>query len=117
MGDRQSWGDASHGKQLVYVPLHSGNALVRFSYGHVYLTYQFNAYGERYTTSSNDLTRRDWLYPYFMNDLGIGGRVEMRRISLEAELKAYNLFDEVYHSILYRPMPGRNYHLLVRIGL
>jgi iron complex outermembrane receptor protein len=32
-------------------------------------------------------------------------------------LKVYNLFNESYHSILYRPMPGRNYHLLLTIKI
>jgi len=116
-GERQSAGDASPGKQLVYVPLHSGNALARISFGAWFLTYQFNAYGERYTTTSNDPSRRDRLYPYYMNDLAVGGRVALKAFVLEAELKAYNLFDESYHSVLYRPMPGRNYHLLLRIGI
>jgi iron complex outermembrane receptor protein len=34
---------------------------------------------------------------------------------LSAELSINNLFDEEYHSILYRPMPGRNYMLLLML--
>ncbi len=110
-GDPQIWSDASSGKQLVYIPKHSGNALVNLSLGTFFLSYQFNAYSERYTTSSNDVTRRDWLYPYFMNDVAVGKSFRLKRLSLSAEFKVYNLFNESYHSILYRPMPGRNYYL------
>jgi iron complex outermembrane receptor protein len=110
-GDSQIWSDASSGKQLVYIPEHSGNALVNLSLGTFFLSYQFNGYSERYTTSSNDVTRRDWLYPYFMNDVSVGKSFQLKRVTLSAEFKVYNLFDESYHSILYRPMPGRNYYL------
>jgi len=110
-GDSMVWGDASHGKQLVYIPEHSGNVLVNLSLGTFYMSYQFNGYSERYTTSSNDVTRRDWLYPYFMNDVAIGKHFQFKRLSLSTEFRVYNLFNESYHSILYRPMPGRNYYL------
>jgi iron complex outermembrane receptor protein len=115
-GDPLVWGDESYGKQLVYVPLHSGNILVNFSYRGYYITWQHNSYSERYTTSANDVTRRDWLYPYFMNDLIVGKEFKINIIRLSAELKINNLFDETYHSVLYRPMPGRNYMLLLMVN-
>jgi iron complex outermembrane receptor protein len=117
LGDSLVWSDASYGKQLVYVPLHSGNLMVRVSYRAFFLTYQYNAYSERFTTSSNDLTRRDWLYPYFMNDVAVGAMFRAGKVLLSAELKVMNLFNETYHSVLYRPMPGRNYHLLIQMKL
>lgn len=116
-GDPMVWGDLSHGKQLVYVPLHSNNLMVNLSYQGFFTTYQFNHYSERFTTSSNDVTRRDWLYPYFMNDLVVGKEFQINKIQCTAELKIYNLFDETYHSILYRPMPGRNYMLLLMVNI
>ena len=110
-GDPLIWSDASDGKQLVYIPEHSGNMLANLSLGAFYFSYQFNGYSERYTTSSNDVTSRDWLYPYFMNDVAIGKHFKLKQLSFSTEFKVYNLFNESYHSILYRPMPGRNYYL------
>ena len=110
-GDPMVWGDESYGKQLVYIPLHSGNMMMNLSYGNFFFTYQYNAYSERFTTSSTDVTRRDWLYPYFMNDVMAGRSFQIKKLTFTAEFKIYNLFNESYHSILYRPMPGRNYHL------
>ncbi|GAF05284.1 TonB-dependent receptor [Saccharicrinis fermentans] len=110
-GDIKVWGDESYGKQLVYVPLHSGNALLNIGYKGFFITYQYNYYNERFTTSSNNISKRDWLYPYHMNDISMGKNLDLKKIKLSAELKVYNLFDETYHSILYRPMPGRNYLL------
>ena len=116
-GDPLIWSDESYGKQLVYIPLHSGNLLATVSWGPFYMAYQYNAYSERFTTSSNDVTRRDRLYPYFMNDISAGGRVRLKPLDLSLELKVYNLFNESYHTILYRPMPGRNYQLVLKIQI
>ena len=116
-GDPLVWSDESFGKQLPYIPVHSGNVMINLSYRGFFLTWQHNSYSERYTTSSNDLTRRDWLYPYFMNDLIVGKDFRWNKVSFTAEFKVYNLFDETYHSVLYRPMPGRNYLLMLMIKL
>ena len=111
-GDPIVWGDDAYGKQLVYIPLHSGNVHMSFSYGKYFLTYQYNAYSERYTTSSNDFSRRDRLYPYFMNDIAAGRDFRLEKVAFTIQVKVYNLFNETYHSILYRPMPGRNFNLV-----
>jgi len=117
LGDPLVWGDESFGKQLPYIPLHSGNFMLNFSYRSFFVTYQYNAYSERYTTSSNDLSRRDWLYPYFMNDLSLGWELRVKEVGLSTELKIYNLYNEVYHSVLYRPMPGRNFLLVLKLKI
>jgi len=52
-GDPLVWSDDSYGKQLVYIPLHSGNLMVNLSFRNYFITYQHNSYSERYTTSSN----------------------------------------------------------------
>jgi len=116
-GDPLVWGDDSYGKQLVYIPLHSGNLMMNVSFRGFYATYQHNSYSERYTTSSNDVSRRDWLYPYFMNDLMFGKTFYVKKVTLGVEFKIYNLFNETYHTVLYRPMPGRNYMLMLMFNI
>lgn len=109
LGDIEKWGDNSGGKQLVYVPLHSANIITRISYGNYFALYQWNYYSERFTTTSNQTSRRDKLYPYYMNNLTLGKKIDIKRLHLTAKLKIINLFDEPYRTILYRYMPGRNY--------
>lgn len=116
LGDTLVWGTDSYGKQLVYIPLHSGNFLFHLEYKGFELALQHNSYGERFTTSTNDISRRMWLYPYFMNDLSVGKGFSFKEINLAAEIKVYNLFNERYRSVLHRPMPGRNYMLLLRVS-
>lgn len=116
-GNKIVWGDDSYGKQLVYVPLHSGNVFFNIAYRGFFLSYQHNSYSERFTTSSNDVSRRDWLYPYFMNDLTVGKKFNFKKFDFSAKFKIYNLFNETYHSILYRPMPKINYMLLLTLNI
>lgn len=116
-GDPLVWSDESYGKQLVYIPLHSGNLMLHCSFRKWFINYQYNTYSKRYTTSSNDLTQRTSFYPYFMNDVGAGRDFQIGELVFSAELKVYNLFNESYHSILFRPMPGRNFNLVLMMKI
>ncbi|MCT4638725.1 MAG: TonB-dependent receptor [Bacteroidales bacterium] len=116
-GDPLVWGDNSYGKQLVYIPVHSGNVLVNVGYRGYTLMYQYNFYSERFTTSSNDVTRRDWLYPYYMSHMSLKKEKDFNNYILSAELKVFNLFNETYHSVLYRPMPKMNFMLLLTLRI
>lgn len=115
-GDPDVWGADSYGKQLVYVPQHSGNFLLHFAWRNWHAGWQYNAYSERFTTSTNDVSRRDWLYPYFMNDISLGKSFEINRLHVSLELNVHNLFNETYHTVLYQPMPGRNYMVFATVG-
>lgn len=99
----------AYGKQLVYIPEHSGNLNIRLQYKNAYLRYQHNSYSERFTTTSNDFNRRDWLYPYFMNNVALGGKWKTKKLIIQSELAINNVLNETYHSVLYRPMPKMNY--------
>jgi outer membrane receptor protein involved in Fe transport len=112
-GDAGKWGDAAVGKQIPYVPVHSGNFTGEVQWKDFFLTWVNTSYSERFTTSSNDLTLRDKLYPYFMNDLYAGKDFALKKGTLGLQLKVYNLFNEEYRSVLGRPMPGRNYLLML----
>ncbi len=114
-GDALVWGDASYGKQLVYVPVHSGNMLVSLAYKKYAFSWQHNSYSERFTTSSNDVSQRDRLYPYHMNDVSLERNFDTQKVGLSAGIKVYNLFNEKYRTVLHRPMPGRNFMLVVRV--
>jgi len=116
-GDPLVWGDDSHGKQLVFTPVHSGNLMVTLQHKGISLTWQYNSHSEQHTTSSNDLNSRNWLYPYHMNDLSMSKRWQFNQWNAEVAFKAYNLFNETYHTILLRPMPGRNYMISVKAGI
>lgn len=112
-GNAAHWGIESVGKQLPFVPLQSGNIVVNLSLKKWYLTWINHSYSERYTTSTNEVTLRDRLNPYFMNDLYLGKRWFRDGRIISLQLKIFNLFNEQYYSVLQRPMPGRNFMLLL----
>ncbi len=110
-GDKLIWGDESYNMQLPYIPLHSGNFLAGLNWKKFSVIYQFNSYGKRYTTPGDNLDSRNYIYAYYMNDVTFGKEFIFKKLNLEVQLKIYNLFNESYHTVLYRPMPGRNYML------
>ena len=115
-GELMIWGDDSYGKQLPFIPLHSGNIFGTVTCYGFKFTWQFNAYSERFTTTAGNLAERNWIYPYFMNDISFGKDLKMNYLTINLTFKIYNLFDETYHTILYRPMPRRNYFFMISVG-
>lgn len=116
MGKAMNGFDLSYGKQLPYIPVHSANVMVYLMKNNWSVTYIWNYYSKRYTTTSNvENNLRDSLYPYFMNQLGLGKQIQAGRLRFDMIFRIHNLFDEQYRSILQRPMPGRNYSIQVKI--
>ncbi len=116
-GDKTVWGDNAVGKQLPYIPVHSGNISVNLFWKTFAITYINNSYSERYTTSTNNVARRDWLYPYFMNNLYVSKYFTLKKSKITTQLKIYNLFNEEYRSVLGRPMPGINFMFSVKMSI
>jgi len=116
-GKTSNWGDESYGKQLPYIPVHSFNFTGNIEYKNYGVTYVNNSYSERYTTSSNNTTIRDWLYPYYMNNISFYKNFRLKQnYKLSINLKIYNMFNEEYRSVLGRAMPGINYMFFVKLG-
>jgi len=112
-GDSKIWGDASIGKQLVYVPEYSSGLLAKIEWKNYYFTYKYNYYSERFTTSSNELTKRDRLPAYYMNDISIGKNIKSNLGTFGLKLSINNLFDEDYFTVLKRAMIDRNFTFIL----
>jgi iron complex outermembrane receptor protein len=109
--------EASYGKQLPYIPLHSANMNMNISVRGFSLIYTWNYFSERFPYMSNEsYSLRDELYPYYMNQMRIGKNIDFNKVKLDVNLAVYNLLNEEYRSVLQRPMPGRNFHLMIRLG-
>ena len=117
MTKNSKWGEDAYQKQLPYVPKHSFNIFLQILWKKWNINYQHNSYSERFTTSTNDFTQRDWLYPYFMNQIAMGKYFLIKKKRLDLQFKIYNLFNEEYRSVLGRPMPGINFLLSLKINL
>lgn len=103
--------DESVDKQLIYVPMYSGNARLGLVRDRVSLQVSTTYTGYRYTSTDN----RDFLDPYWLLNASASYRV-VRRARWQADvfLHANNLLNERYEVLQSRPMPLRNYQAGLR---
>jgi iron complex outermembrane receptor protein len=99
------YSDASLNKQLIYVPLYSG----QFNYGvTIYkATIMFNHTYTGYRYISSDHSQ--YLEPYFMHNLNLAYKIDLKKISIDFQFQINNLSNNNYHVLAARPMPGINY--------
>lgn len=108
--------DNSVGKQLVYIPEYSGAVTGKLTWKKWVLSYKYNYYSERFTSSDNDkgsITGR--IFPYHMSDVSLERGIDTRWCRLGLKVAVNNIFDEEYESVLNRPMAGRNYGVFIEI--
>lgn len=104
--------DASVDRQLIYVPMYSGQARLTVSRGAFGLAMQMNYTGYRYTSTDN----RSYLEPYILHTARASYALKPgKRHTLALEVQANNLFDTVYQTVADRPMPLRNYRAGIRL--
>jgi vitamin B12 transporter len=104
--------DASLGKQLIYIPVHSLNSTLALKKWEFYLSYNFQFVSKRYTGNDN-LT---YMPAYYLSNIIFGKNIHVKKIIVSLQLQINNLFDLDYQSIVNRPMPGRNYALTLKFN-
>lgn len=109
--------DASYGKQLCYIPLHSMNIRAQLQWRKWVLTYQWVHYGRRYTTTSNEVDRlTGTLIPYYTSDVSLEKGFSFKHLDANIKLLCNNLLDNEFQTVLSRPLPGRNFELFLQIN-
>jgi vitamin B12 transporter len=97
--------DMSLHKQLIYVPMYSGQLKISLQYRRFFISYLHSYTGYRYTSSDNT----EYLKPYLLADLHAGYNISYKKYTISVFAQANNLFSEQYRIILNRPMPMLNY--------
>ena len=115
MRDPISAGDNAVGKQLPYIPVWSGAMTFGLTWRTWTLSYKWDYYSERYTTTDNSALISGRIVPYIMNGVSLGKRFALRWADIGLSFRIDNLFDEAYETELSRPMPGRNYGFSIEI--
>jgi outer membrane cobalamin receptor len=105
----QSPDDNTSGKQLIYIPVHQANSILRISYGKFYSSFGTNLTGKRYITP-DDLQS---LPMYVTNNTVTGIRLPLHKDYIDLSFCVNNLFDVNYQSIAHYPLPGRSYFLKI----
>jgi len=91
--------------QLIYIPEHQINALLRLYWRHYYSAFNSIYTGKRFLTSDNS----QYLPQYSVSDLTLGTKMNAGNISFDLGFIIENLFNERYQNIAYYPMPGRSF--------
>jgi iron complex outermembrane receptor protein len=108
-------GDASISKQLIYVPRNTASLQINITFKCLNLNYRQSYNGSVFIDATNQTympyyapanLRLDWKVnkPNAKNDFSIGATID-------------NLYNEEYQIVANRPLPGRYYRLILKVGL
>ncbi|SHM50215.1 TonB-dependent receptor plug domain-containing protein [Chryseobacterium polytrichastri] len=98
-------------KQLMYVPLHKvfGNIDYQYDFLRVYVQGMFN--GLTYTDTNEK--RSDALDPYFVMNSGVSATL-LKNYTIG--FKVNNIFNQIYYTTAFYPLPKRNYSVNLNIN-
>lgn len=104
----KSVNDASVDKQLIYVPVYSGNGRASVLYKKLMATFGMTYTGYRYTSTDN----REFLDPFWLANASLAYDMPMGgNNALSITMQGFNLFSERYEVMQSRPMPLRNFQV------
>jgi len=103
-------GNGDKGKQLMYVPLHKAVVAAGITYKNWQLHSDLNYTGLRYTTNSETST----LDGFILVNAALSRQLQLGPGKFILTLRTDNLTDQVYQTMAYRAMPGRNYTFSLR---
>lgn len=96
--------DRTTGRQLIYVPLHQGNATLAYRVGRLNLFYQHQYVGQVSIIGGK-------LPGYQLANIGLSYTARSQgSFEYRIGLMVRNIFNTYYESIALRPMPNRNIH-------
>jgi iron complex outermembrane receptor protein len=105
--------DNSYNKQLIYIPKHKFNISYSLTYKNANLSYNLYYVGDRYTDPANDEIATD----YLIHDANISYKFNLFNKQNKLQLKLDNIFNTLYFSVKYYPMPMRQVQLVYSISM
>lgn len=110
---QQQGNEQIKGNQLPYVPFYKANSNMSMSYKKSYINLQTQYVGYRFTSQDN----KEFLNPYLLLNLQVGQGFLLRHHQVQVNLNLYNLLNEYYETIAYRPMSLRYTELSINLKL
>lgn len=98
--------DVSVNKQLIYVPMYSGQLFYGITFNNITLIFNHTYTGYRYTSSDHS----QYLEPYYLHNLSVDYQLNFKKVSVDLQFQINNLLNTSYQVLASRPMPGINYH-------
>jgi len=111
-GNQFNSGKDAH-EQFIYVPQHSYSSfsVIRYKNYQAGITYRYT--GKRFTTPENDA----YMPSFQLLDLSVSYNVNRQNFQGQLAFKINNVFDTNYQVVAWRPMPGRNYHIVLKLNV
>ena len=100
------------GRQIAYIPWHSGSVIGNLTYRSWGLNYSFIYVGERYHNSSNIPANHE--EPWYTHDVSLTKDFRLGRQLASVALECNNVLNQQYDVILNYPMPGRNWKCVLK---
>lgn len=97
----------TNGKQLLYIPVHTGNATFYTDYKKMYFQYNQTTSSRRYGASDNS----QWTHPFTIGNATIGRYFPIKKARIDVNFKILNVFDTDYQVIAFYANPKRQYVL------
>lgn len=114
--DRSDRDQLSYGHQVAYIPMHSGNAGLSFSYANFQLRLDETIVGKRYSLNENIVSNE--LAAFAVSDLSLQYRFQFqKKQNLKIQFNVKNLFNQSYAYVRSFIMPGRSYLLTLSYAL
>lgn len=101
--------DNYSGRQLIYIPRHHGNLMLQAGYRNAHFKIVSDFVGRRHVSYNDDYSIYDYLPAYQLIGIGVGYQF----MHFKTTLKVNNLLDKRYQAVLWRPMPGRYFELML----
>ena len=104
-------------RQLIYIPIHHGNAFLYLKYKSWNLGWNSLVTGSRTTTMNPADSYSNTLPAYWLNDVQLGKKWPFNKFDFALHLKINNLFNVQYQAVIWRAMPGRSFEIAAKIDI
>lgn len=109
---RKSINDEGFKKQLIYVPIYSGQGSLALSYRNFYLNYVQTYTGNRFTSTDNT----EYIKGYLLGNIIVSKNFIFDNVLINCNARINNLWNTSYQAVLSQAMPLRNYQVGLSIS-
>lgn len=102
-----------NGYQLLYTPIHSGNATLFLKYKKFYFQYNQTASSRRFSTTDNST----WTRAFTLANSTLGTSFRIKKCELDAHFKVTNIFNTDYQVVAYYPNPRQQMFINLSVKL
>ncbi|NMC37026.1 MAG: TonB-dependent receptor plug domain-containing protein [Bacteroidales bacterium] len=106
---RSEGNDESSDRQLIYVPVHKMNSVLKINWKFLHSSIGGHYVGRRFINPDNT----SYLPGYIFSNLESGIQIKQQKMTYDIILSVNNVFNTRYQNVAWYPMPGRSFFLSV----